>query len=98
MRFSRSISSTDTIYQAKAPTGSPSAPRSAFRCRVANPRTSAPGICDRAHTGCGRSGIAKVAAGTQAEVSEINGQGGDALAGFVKIEKGLGPEGRIAVV
>src|SRR5437899_4897879 len=27
-----------------------------------------------------------------------NGQGGRALADFVKIEKGLGPEGRIAVV
>ena len=29
---------------------------------------------------------------------KIEGQGGRALADFVKIEKGLGPEGRIAVV
>src|SRR4249919_1438402 len=63
--------------RAKTPTGSRSAPRSAFRCRTPSPSIIAPAIC---------------------ELRSNNGQGDADLTKFVTIEKGLGPDGRIAVV
>ena len=43
-------------HRAKTPTGSRSAPRSAFRCRAANPTTSVPAICELHAAGCSRAG------------------------------------------
>src|SRR6201991_1948374 len=63
---------------ARAHTGSPWAPRSAFPCRAASPTTGEADICEPTKT-----------RRTSREV---------ALPEYLKIEKGLGPDGRIAVV
>src|SRR5207253_8234744 len=88
-RFSRSTSSTDVISPARTPTGSRSAPRSAFRHRRADRHASVPAIYEITSE--------RAEPRTKARTKERAGRDAE-LTKFVQIEKGLGPEGRIAVV
>ena len=66
-----------------------------FRCPAASPSTSARAICRLPSNALRRFPRRPI---SELRFRKIKGQGGSALAEFVKIEKGLGPDGRIAVV